>query len=157
MELAKHPGLREILRRQNSATSALLQTYAVFASAIVPGCAVFGRVALVLRYPFQLLPRPPARNPEPGREGRGGAVVLYCLFQLSTPRDCLGFFACSLSLFLFRSMLSRVLPALSLLHPLRSLFPLTRSRVYPVPLSVEQAVVQRLSLVFRRNKSARAI
>src|SRR5438132_3516885 len=147
MELANQPLSQEILPRQ---TSSLCPTYAAIGAVSLPAQAVVGRIALVLPG-LQLLP---ASGRESGPETRGEAVVFCGLFQRSLargrgsgPERREESFVRSPWLFLFW-------PTLSLLRPRLSLFHLTLARVRPAPFSVEQALVQRLNLVFGSSKGS---
>src|SRR5262249_40679145 len=118
---------------------------------VLAACALSWRVALAFWPLFYLSP---ARGRESGAERRGEAVLFSARIQLSPPRgreSCLARDGRreprgrSLWGFLFR-------PMFSLAHLMPFLVHLMLSRVRPVPLCVEQVVVQRPNLVFGRSK-----
>src|SRR5919197_5442782 len=151
MELPKQPPPQEILPRQTS------QTYAAFRSVIFLVRPVFGRVALEFSCPFRLSS---SSCRESGTASPREPVASFCLFPLSSvpgresdPERWQESSERSPWPFLFRPMLSLFQLTSFPVGPPLFPFQLTRPRVRPAPLSVEQVVVRLLSLVFGRSKS----
>ena len=127
--------------------------YPAIGAVSLPAQAVVGRVALVL----------PGLQLSPARswESWWKAAVSSSLFQLLSEQGQKSgperrHDSCGLSSWLFRFR-----PVGSLFDPTDSLFPLMNSvvqltlpRVHPALLSVEQAVVQSLTLSFGKSKSS---
>ena len=165
MESANQPLLQEMLPRPRSETYA-----ACFGAAILPTEAVFAR-----DLGFCCLFDRVRRSWESSPEAPEGVVVFSCLFRLSPVQGRVSGLATESrsessgrspwflppKLFLFHSTHSLLQirhcffqSRLSLFQPTRSLFHQTPSRVRPVPLFVQQAVVQRWKLACGRSKSS---